>query len=170
AVVRRGRAAVLFQAGGGGSHIEEGFGGPALRVPGGRAAAAFARMVAALGGPADFVEKPEKYLPKAAVEFAVKAAGNGFATGIATRDIGLAVVGLGGGRTRPDDRIDHAVGITRLLPLGAEVRTGEPLALVHARTQAEAEAAAAAVLSAYTIGASKPAADKTVIRRVLPRG
>ncbi|MER8564456.1 thymidine phosphorylase, partial [Mesorhizobium sp. M1305] len=144
--------------------------GPAVGGAGGGAAAAFARMVAALGGPADFVEKPEKYLPKAAVEFAVKAAGNGFATGIATRDIGLAVVGLGGGRTRPDDRIDHAVGITRLLPLGAEVRTGEPLALVHARTQAEAEAAAAAVLSAYTIGASKPAADKTVIRRVLPRG
>ncbi|MER9258645.1 thymidine phosphorylase, partial [Mesorhizobium sp. M0619] len=158
------------QPGGRGGTTPAGRGGAPARGAGGGAAAAFARMVAALGGPADFVEKPEKYLPKAAVEFAVKAAGNGFATGIATRDIGLAVVGLGGGRTRPDDRIDHAVGITRLLPLGAEVRTGEPLALVHARTQAEAEAAAAAVLSAYTIGASKPAADKTVIRRVLPRG
>ncbi|TIX12560.1 MAG: thymidine phosphorylase, partial [Mesorhizobium sp.] len=67
------------------------------------------------------------------------------------------------------DRIDHAVGITRLSPVGAEVRAGEPLALVHARTDPDAEAAAAAVLAAYTIGASKPAAEKTVIRRVLPR-
>ncbi|MER9726396.1 thymidine phosphorylase [Mesorhizobium sp. M0155] len=162
-------AAEMLQSAGLASSNQDGLRRAAETLAGG-AAAAFARMVAALGGPADFVEKPEKYLPKAAVEFAVKATGNGFATGIATRDIGLAVVGLGGGRTRPDDGIDHAVGITRLLPLGAEVRTGEPLALVHARTQAEAEAAAAAVLSAYTIGASKPAADKTVIRRVLPRG
>ncbi|TIW70604.1 MAG: thymidine phosphorylase, partial [Mesorhizobium sp.] len=125
--------------------------------------------VAALGGPADFIDRPEKYLPKAPVELAVKASGNGFVSGIATREIGLAVVGLGGGRTRPDDRIDHAVGITRLSPVGAEVRAGEPLALVHARTDADAQAAAAAVLAAYTIGTSKPAAEKTVIRRVLPR-
>jgi len=124
--------------------------------------------VAVLGGPADFVEKPEKYLPKAATEFAVEAPGNGFVTGIATRDIGLAVVGLGGGRTRPDDRIDHAVGITRLLPIGAEVRAGEALALIHARTVPDAEAAASAVRSAYSIGASKPGADRAVIRRILP--
>ncbi|PTE09957.1 thymidine phosphorylase [Mesorhizobium helmanticense] len=136
----------------------------------GRAASVFGRMVAALGGPADFVEKPEKYLPKAAVELAVKAAGNGFVIGIATRDVGLAVVGLGGGRKHPDDRIDHAVGITRLLPVGAEVRAGEALSLVHARTIADAEVAAATVLSAYAIGPSKPAAEKSVIRRILPRG
>jgi len=50
------------------------------------------------------------------------------------------------------------------------VRAGEALALIHARTMSDAEAAAAAVLSAYAIGASKPAADKSVIRRILPRG
>jgi thymidine phosphorylase len=163
-------AAEMLQSAGLVSSQQDGLRRAAETLAGGRAAAIFARMVAALGGPADFVEKPEKYLPKAAVEFAVKATGNGFVSGIATRDIGLAVIGLGGGRTRPDDKVDHAVGITRLLPIGAEVRAGEPLALVHARTEAEAESAAAAVLSAYTIGASKPAADKTVIRRVLERG
>ncbi|TIW83166.1 MAG: thymidine phosphorylase, partial [Mesorhizobium sp.] len=136
----------------------------------GRAAATFARMVTVLGGPADFIEKPEKYLPEAATEFAVKATTEGFVTNIATRDIGLAVVGLGGGRTRPDDKIDPAVGITRLLPIGAEVKAGDALALIHARSPSDAEAAAAAVLSAYAIGASKPSADKSVIRRILPRG
>ncbi|RUX01024.1 response regulator [Mesorhizobium sp. M8A.F.Ca.ET.059.01.1.1] len=121
-------------------------------------------------GAADFIEKPEKYLPEAATEFAVKATTEGFVTNIATRDIGLAVVGLGGGRTRPDDKIDPAVGITRLLPIGAEVKAGDALALIHARSPSDAEAAAAAVLSAYAIGASKPSADKSVIRRILPRG
>jgi thymidine phosphorylase len=136
----------------------------------GSAAATFGRMVAALGGPADIVERPETYLTVAPTEFAVKANANGFVTGIATRDIGLAVVGLGGGRARPEDKVDPAVGITRLLPIGAEVRDGEPLALVHARSRSDAEAAAAVVLSAYAIGASKPAADRSVIRRILPRG
>ncbi|TIR77206.1 MAG: thymidine phosphorylase, partial [Mesorhizobium sp.] len=124
--------------------------------------------VTALGGPADFVENPEKYLPKAAVESAVKAAEDGFVTGIATREIGLAVVALGGGRVRPDDKIDHSVGLTRLLPVGAEVHAGEALALIHARTEADAEAAAVAVRAAYTVGHSKPTAEKTVLRRILP--
>ncbi|RUU10926.1 thymidine phosphorylase, partial [Mesorhizobium sp. M6A.T.Ca.TU.002.02.2.1] len=66
--------------------------------------------------------------------------------------------------------IDHADGITRLLPVRAEARAGEALPLVHARNASDAEATAAAVVSAYTIGASKPPAEKTVIRRILPRG
>ncbi|RWH71133.1 MAG: thymidine phosphorylase [Mesorhizobium sp.] len=163
-------AADMLQSAGLVSSNQDGMRRAAETLAGGGAAAVFARMVAALGGPADFVENPEKYLPKAATELAVKATENGFVTGIATRDIGLAVVGLGGGRIRPDDSIDHAVGITRLLPVGAEVRAGEALALVHARNAGDAEAAAAAVLSAYAIGASKPPAEKTVIRRILPRG
>ncbi|MGO4841851.1 thymidine phosphorylase, partial [Rhizobiaceae sp. 2RAB30] len=106
----------------------------------GRAAEIFGRMVSDLGGPADFVEKSANYLGKADVEFAVKVGRDGFVTGVATREIGLAVVALGGGRTKPEDVVDHSVGITRLLPVGAEVRAGETLALVHARSQGEAEA------------------------------
>lgn len=135
----------------------------------GRAAAAFGRMVSALGGPAGLVERPRDFLPKAPIEHAVKADGNGFVTGIATREIGLAVVTLGGGRRRNEDAIDHAVGITRLLPVGSEVRKGEALALIHARNETDAEAAAAAVRSAYTVGPQRSAAEKAIIRRILPR-
>ena len=123
----------------------------------------------ALGGPADFVERPQKYLPTAPVERAVPATGDGFVTGIATREIGLAVVSLGGGRRRPDDRIDHAVGIGRLLPVGAQVRKGEALALVHARGDDDAQAAIATVQAAYALGPAKPALDRAVIRRIVPR-
>lgn len=136
----------------------------------GCAAEIFGHMVAVLGGPADLLSSPAKYLSKTDVEHAVKACRNGFVTSIATRDIGLAVVALGGGRTRPEDKVDHAVGITRLSPVGTEVRAGEPLALVHARHSSDAEAAAASVLAAYTIGEAKPVAAKAVIRRISPRG
>ncbi|GAA2881275.1 thymidine phosphorylase [Aminobacter niigataensis] len=135
----------------------------------GTAADIFGRMVSILGGPADFVANPPKYLPKADVEFAVTAPRNGFVTAIATRDVGLAVVALGGGRTRPQDKVDHAVGITRLLPVGAEVNKGDTLALVHARSASDAEAAAAAVRAAYGLGEAKPAAAKVIARRIAPR-
>ncbi|CDX30550.1 thymidine phosphorylase [Mesorhizobium sp. ORS 3359] len=162
-------AAEMLQSAGLVSSQQDGLRRATEALAGGRAASVFARMVAVLGGPGDFIEKPEKYLPPAPVELAVAAEQDGFVTGIATRDIGLAVVTLGGGRSRPDDKIDHAVGLTRLLPVGAEARSGEALALVHARTDAEAEAAAAAVRAAYTIGGSKPPAEKTVLRRILAR-
>ena len=55
--------------------------------------------------------------------------------------LGLAVVGLGGGRTRPQDAIDFAVGLTDLVGLGDKVEAGQPLAMVHARTQEAAEQA-----------------------------
>jgi thymidine phosphorylase len=135
----------------------------------GRAAAVFGRMVAAHGGPTDFIERPEKYLPAAPVEREVAATDGGFITGIATREIGLAVVTLGGGRRRPDDRIDPAVGLSRLTPVGAQVRKGEALVLVHARNEADAEQAMVAVRAAYTVGPVKPALDRTIIRRITPR-
>lgn len=135
----------------------------------GTAADIFGRMVSVLGGPADFVTKPGKYLPEADVELAVKAPRAGHVNAIATRDIGLAVVALGGGRTRPQDKVDHAVGITGLLPVGAQVWTSDALAVIHARSQAQAEAAAADVLAAYAIGEVKPAAARAVVRRIAPR-
>ncbi|MBN9236491.1 MULTISPECIES: thymidine phosphorylase [Phyllobacteriaceae] len=162
-------AAEMLQSAGLVSSNQDGMQRATEALASGRAAAVFGRMVRALGGPADFVEKPGKYVPVAPVQFPVKAPRSGFVTGIATRDIGLAVVTLGGGRIRPHDSIDHTVGLTRLLPVGSEVRIGEALALVHARSQGDAEIAAAAVISAYTIGPAKPAGEKAIIRRIAPR-
>jgi thymidine phosphorylase len=114
------------------------------------------------------MERPLGYLPKAPIEHAVEAETNGYVTGISTRDIGLAVVALGGGRTNPDDAIDHAVGITGLLPIGAEAVRGEPLAIIHARSRVSAEKAEREIRAAYAIGSAKPAAQKPVIRRIAP--
>ena len=132
----------------------------------GSAAEIFGKMVKLLGGPADFVEECGAYLPRAEVELAVKAPRDGFVAAVETRDIGLAVVTLGGGRTDPAASIDHAVGITRLLPVGAEVTKGDALALVHARSKALAEEAARAVLAAYSIEEERPNPGRAVLRRV----
>jgi thymidine phosphorylase len=132
----------------------------------GRAADIFGRMIAALGGPADFIDKYETYLPQAPVIRPVKSDRSGFVTAIASRDIGIAVVALGGGRTKPEDVIDHAVGITGLAPVGSDIGKGDALAIVHARSETDADHAEAAVRAAYTLGDVKPRMPRPVIRRI----
>ena len=132
----------------------------------GRAAEIFGRMVTALGGPADFIDRPQAHLPQAPVELAVPAGSDGHVGAIATRDIGLAVVALGGGRTDPAASVDPAVGIVGLLPVGAPVARGEPLARILARTQDAARAAAASVAAAYEIVAERPQAASPVLARI----
>ena len=161
-------AEMLLSAGIAGSN-KEGLLRAGEALDSGSAAETFGRMVAALGGPADFLERCDAYLPKAPVVRSVPASRTGHVGAIATREIGLAVVALGGGRTHPDETVDHAVGLTALLPVGAEVGKGEPLAMVHARTPEAAEKAAGAVLSAYRIVEKRSPPQKSVIRRVMPR-
>ena len=132
----------------------------------GRAAEVFARMVAALGGPSDFVSRASRYLPIASVTRAVKAPATGFVASIDTRAIGVAVVALGGGRIRPQDPIDHAVGITSLQPIGARMEAGDPVALVHARSEDDAAAGVRAVELAYAYAERKPRTVNPVLRRV----
>ncbi len=62
------------------------------------------------------------------------------------------VVALGGGRLHASDIIDARVGLSAVVGRGAAVRTGDPLARVHARSRAEATVARDAVLAAITIG------------------
>jgi thymidine phosphorylase len=118
----------------------------------GAAAERFGGMCAALGGPADIVERPRVYLSEAPIVRAVFAETDGVVAKVATRTLGLAVVALGGGRTRADDAIDHAVGLDRLAGVGEPVGPDRPLAMVHARDEAGAERAATAVRAAYAIG------------------
>ncbi len=127
----------------------------------------FARMVAALGGPADLVEKPETRLLDAPVWREVASEARGFVERVDARALGLAVVALGGGRTRPDDAVDPRVGFDRLAPVGAAV-PDQPLGVVHAASDEQAEAAADALRRAYAIGPARPAPRPTVIERVGP--
>ena len=117
----------------------------------GEALRRFSRMVEALGGPADLVDRPEAYLPSAYVVFPVLAPVSGVISSIDTRAIGISVVSLGGGRLRPQDVIDPSVGLSQLVLPGEHVEAGQPLARVHASNPFKAEQAAKAVLAAYEI-------------------
>jgi thymidine phosphorylase len=127
----------------------------------GRATERFSRMVAALGGPADFVARMDCHLAPAPIIRDVFATGQGHIAAIDTRGVGMAVVALGGGRTKPTDSIDPAVGFDRLLPLGALVDSRTPIARLHARDPASAAAAEQRLHAAYRLGEA-PALDPLI--------
>ena len=122
----------------------------------GAAAERFARMVARLGGPPDVLRDPR--LPTAPLQRDVPAPRDGFVGAIDVRALGLAVVALGGGRSRPGVAIDPRVGLSEVLAPGAAVRAGEALARVHAASAGDADAAVREVRAAMPVVDTGPAA------------
>ena len=116
----------------------------------GRAAEHFSKMVAALGGPSDFVEAPENYVRQAAVIRDFHFPNGGILSGLDVFKVGLAIVEAGGGRMRPSDTIDHAVGLTNVAQLGADL-SARPLATLHAKDDATWNKMAAALSDAVTV-------------------
>ena len=133
----------------------------------GRALERFARMVTALGGPADFVERADAHLPKAPAQRVLTAARGGWIGGMATREIGLLVVELGGGRRQASDAIDHRVGLSGIVAIGRRVEAGEPLAIVHAADDASAAAACERLASLVHVVDTAPALSPVLIERIV---
>lgn len=132
----------------------------------GKAAEIFGRMVTGLGGPADFMERYDAYLPKAAIVRPVFAANSGFVTAMDTRELGLAVVAMGGGRRAAGDKLDYAVGLTDFIRLGQSVDADKPIAMIHAQTEEQYAQAASMVQAAVRIGGERPEALPEVYRRI----
>ena len=96
----------------------------------------------------------------------VPAPRDGWVQAKATRDIGLAVVELGGGRRKASDAIDHRVGFSAVVSIGQQVARGQPLARVHAASDEAAAMAVATLQRCIVIGDAAPAAMPLVLARI----
>ena len=132
----------------------------------GAAAEKFGQMIAAQGGPADFVDRWPDRLPAATVIRDVPCLADGFVRTIDGEALGLAVVRLGGGRQREGDKINPSVGLSELAGIGEQIGLGEPLCMVHATTEAQAEAAIAAVQAAYAMDDVAPGDPALILKRI----
>lgn len=150
-------SAALLQMGGLASDEDTARGAILRALESGAAAERFERMVAGLGGPRSLFADIDAWLPQAPVQQAIHARRAGFVGQIDVRGLGEIVVALGGGRSQAGQAIDHAVGLSAVLDLGATVSAGQPLAIVHARTPAMAESVAERVLGAFRIDEEAPA-------------
>jgi thymidine phosphorylase len=132
----------------------------------GKAADIFGRMISGLGGPTDFIENYGKYLPQSKIIRPVYADRSGFASAMDTRELGLAVVTLGGGRRKPGDALDYSVGLTQLCALGDEIAADKPIAMIHAQSESAFEEAAAAVKKAIHVGDKAPAKTPEIYKYI----
>ena len=133
-------------------------------IASGAALAKLRAFVVAQGGDGRMIDDPAR-LPVAPVTLTVVAPQAGVVQAIDPRAIGLAAMALGGGRHKKGDPIDHRVGILAEAKVGDRVAVGAPLATLHAANTADAEAVAARVVAAYTLG-SEAAALPVVYGRV----
>lgn len=117
----------------------------------GKAYEIFEKMVHAQGGSTQFDQ-----LPLANIVKPVLAESAGYIQSMSTRDIGVAVINLGGGRRIASDHIDHSVGFDEILAIGSKVEVGTPLTMIHAKDEATWQAAAKAYRAALQIGEAKP--------------
>jgi thymidine phosphorylase len=129
----------------------------AAKLADGSAGDRFAAMVSALGGPADLMRDPDRYLARADIIGPVYPATPGFVASMDCYRIGMALVAMGAGRANPDDSIDFAVGISGVAHVGDAAGPDAPLCLLHARTAPQWDRAAAELRSAYRIADRRPA-------------
>ena len=137
-------------------------------VTSGKAAEVFGRMIAALGGPKDFLERHDHYLTTSPVKLSVAPLEDGYLAAVDARALGNAIIELGGGRRRADDKLDLSVGFTDIAAIGTAVDRGHPLAVVHAASEADAQRAIHNMRSACTITPSPPPPRPVVYETLRP--
>jgi thymidine phosphorylase len=108
-------------------------------VSSGKAAEIFGKMVGALGGPNDFIERADEYLPKAQKIGDFSSPSGGYLQSVNGRALGMAVIELGGGRKQADDALDLSVGLDRFVRIGEQVSRGDSLLRIHASCDRDLE-------------------------------
>ena len=134
--------------------LDEGMRRAKEAIANGTALEAYERWIRAQGGDPDLAR-----LGSAPVVTEAKAPRGGVVASLGALAVGIAALELGAGRRTKEDSIDHSVGVVLRAKRGDEVAAGDVVAEIHARDEASAERAIAAVLAAYEIGdrgASRP--------------
>ena len=107
----------------------------------GKAAEIFGRMITALGGPVDFVDKSDNYLPVAENILDFPSPSTGYLKSVNGRILGQAVIELGGGRKKAEDKLDLSVGLDQFIRIGKNVDQGDPVLRIHASNDRDMERA-----------------------------
>jgi pyrimidine-nucleoside phosphorylase len=106
-------------------------------------------------------------LPVAKFTAPFPAATDGFIARIQCEQVGQASLVLGGGRSKQDDVIDHAVGLELHKKLGDAVQVGEPIATVYYDDAARLPEALRLLQEAYNIGPEPPGEPRVLVKKII---
>ncbi len=121
----------------------------------GRAFELFSQIIASQGGDTSCLTDYRR-LPTAKNLVEIKAPASGYIESIDVRNLGVAIVELGGGRRRAEDKIDFAVGLSQMRKVGDKISQGEPLAIIHSNSPLNLDHITSMVQGSYRIGPIKP--------------
>ena len=100
-------------------------------VSNGLAAEKFEKMVNALGGPSDILSSYDKYLQNNSFKKEIFSKKNGWVKDIKTRDLGLILIELGGGRKQITDKINYNVGYDNVINVGNKINATQSLLTIY---------------------------------------
>ena len=128
----------------------------------GRALELFRRNIELQGGDANVCEKPESLIDTTLERTEISAASDGYLAAVNTFTIGNCVVELGGGRTRADESVDHAVGMETHHLIGDAVAAGDTLITVLCRPGTLSDPLRTRLTGAFTIAEERPSAPPLI--------
>jgi len=126
----------------------------------------FSEMIYLMGGPINFGQDYNRYLPEATAVIEVFAPDAGYLAQWDGQSLGNIVVKLGGGRLVETDQVDHAVGFSDIARIGTKLSKGSPILKIHAARIDHAEEAKRQVLSAFKLSDSAPKETDLVLKRI----
>ena len=129
----------------------------------------FKEMVELQGGDPSSIDDPSK-LPQASHKDILKADHSGYIAEVDADKVGRAVLLLGAGRTKTDDLIDFAVGVSGLIKIGDQVESGQPLVTIHANETGRMEEVQQLLRDAISITEEKTFPPAMVNEVLLPKG
>jgi pyrimidine-nucleoside phosphorylase len=135
----------------------------------GRGLEIFRKMVEAQGGNPAVCEDLD-LLPAAPKIETVSAEASGWIADVDADKIGRAVLVLGGGRTKAEDGIDHAVGLSELVTPGQRIEKGETLYVLHSRDSDRRGEALRLLEGAVTVSADAVEPPTLIFERMMPEG
>lgn len=135
-------------------------------IDSGKALEIFGKMVHALGGPIDFIENYETYLPKAKIIRPIYSQTEGYVVSMDTRKIGLSIIEMNGGRKHPDDKLDLATGFSDFCQIGDPITKNKPLAIAHVQTEEQFKTAEEELNLLINLTTNKPQKKSPILDRI----
>jgi pyrimidine-nucleoside phosphorylase len=119
-------------------------------IASGQAWEKFRQLIIAQGGDVRYVDEPERF-PQAPLIEVVKASQDGYLAEVRADEIGMVALGLGGGREKKGDVLDHRVGIVMHCKVGDRLEADAPLFTIHANDAAKRDEAVRRARRALTL-------------------
>ena len=120
------------------------------------------------GGDPSVCDDPGKLLDSGLLKHEIKAPNAGHVGAIDTLAIGNALAAICGGRTKADDKVDHAIGFECVVRLGEKIASGDVIGILTCRDEDQARSAGDKIGAAYDVQDEPASKQPPLIHAVIP--